>query len=166
MAKGNIHHGYIITIRNARCVSQFDNININNNRNKIKKQKEKRKILLIGDSHTKGLSSELNHNLECICEITGFVKTNARVQNLVDTNVEELSKLTNRDILVFCGGSNDVSKIVLNRGLDQQINYLRSNQHINIIVISVPQRYDLDSNSCVNTEVNKYNKKLSNLTNV
>jgi hypothetical protein len=58
------------------------------NRNKTKEQKEKRKILLIGDSHIKGLSSELNQNLGCIHEIIGCVKTNARVKDLVDTNVE------------------------------------------------------------------------------
>jgi hypothetical protein len=119
-------------------------------------------MLVLNMPH-KGLSSELNHNLGCIHEITGFVKTNARVKDLVDTNVE-VSKLTNQDILVFCGGSNDVSKNGLNRGLAQQINYLRNNQRTNIIVISVPQRYDLDSNSCVNAEANNYNRKLSNLT--
>jgi hypothetical protein len=118
----------------------------------------------LDSGHIKGLSSELNHNLGCIHEITGFVKTSARVKDLVDTNVEELSKLTIRDILVFYGGSNDVSKNSLNRGLAQQINYLKNNQHMNITVISVPQRYDLDSDSCINAEVNKYNRKLSNLT--
>jgi hypothetical protein len=33
------------------------------NKNKTKEQKGKMKILLIGDSHIKGLSSELNHSL-------------------------------------------------------------------------------------------------------
>jgi hypothetical protein len=41
----------------------------NNGRNKIKKQTGKRKILLIGDSHLKGLSSELKHNLGDTCDI-------------------------------------------------------------------------------------------------
>jgi hypothetical protein len=46
----------------------------------------KRKILIIGDSHIKGFSSELNHKLGSMYKITGFVKTNASVKDLVDTS--------------------------------------------------------------------------------
>jgi hypothetical protein len=135
------------------------------NKNKIKDQKEKRKILIIGDSHIKGFSSELNHKLGSMHKITGFVKTNASVKDLVDTNTDEVSKLTSRDILVFCGGSIDVSKNSSNRAFAQLINYLRINLHTNVVIILVPPRYDLDSKSCVNdVEVDKYNRKLIKVT--
>jgi hypothetical protein len=49
------------------------------NRNILKEQKVRSKILLIGDSHIKGLAAELNQNLGCTYEITGFVKANASV---------------------------------------------------------------------------------------
>jgi hypothetical protein len=45
-----------------------------------------------------------------VYEITGFVKANACVLDLVDTAKEEVNRLTKDDVLVFWGGANDVSK--------------------------------------------------------
>ena len=130
----------------------------------MKEQKGKRKILLIGDSHIKGLSSELKQNLGDTCEILGIVKPNASVSELVGTSIEEVSKLTKNDMLVLWGGANDVSKNKSTKGFTQETNYLRSNQQTNSIVITVPHRFDLDYNSCVNTEVKMYNRRLINVT--
>jgi lysophospholipase L1-like esterase len=139
-------------------------INGNNRRKINKEQKGKRKILLIGDSHMKGLSSELKQNLGDTCEILGIVKPNASVTELVGTSIQEVNKLAKNDVLVFWGGANDVSKNNSSKGLIQEINYLRTNQQTNNIVITVPHRFDLDYNSCVNTEVKKYNRRLVNVT--
>jgi hypothetical protein len=67
-------------------------------------------------------------------------------------------------MLVLWGGTNDVSKNNSTKGLTQEINYLRSNQQTNSIVITVPHRFDLDYNSFVNTEVKEYNRRLINVT--
>jgi hypothetical protein len=73
-------------------------------RNKIKKQTGKRKILLIGDSHLKGLSSELKHNSTDTCgDILGIVKPNSIAIELVRTNIQEVNKLMQKDILVLLG---------------------------------------------------------------
>jgi hypothetical protein len=117
--------------------------------------------VLIGDSHTKGLSSDLKQNLGDVYEITGFVKPYASVIELVDTVKEEVNRLTKDDVLVFWGGANDVSKNNAVKGFTQEINYLRRNQQANCIVITVPHRFDLDYNSCVNTEIEVYNRKLT-----
>jgi len=39
-------------------------------------------------------------------------------------------------------------------------NFINSNNHTNIILISVPHRYDLMQSSCVNNEIRSFNRKL------
>jgi hypothetical protein len=39
-------------------------------------------------------------------------------------------------------------------------NFINSNNHTNIILISVPHRYDLMQSSCVNNEIRLFNRKL------
>jgi hypothetical protein len=60
---------------------------------------------------------------------------------------------------------NDISKNNARNGLIQEVNYLRNNQQTNSIVITVPHRFDLDYNSCVNEEVRKFNGSLSKVAN-
>jgi len=49
------------------------------------------------------------------------------------------------------------------KGLHQIKNFVDNHNETNIIVMSVPHRHDLEANSCVNQEVNVYNKKLKQL---
>jgi hypothetical protein len=86
------------------------------------------------------------------------VKPNANVTALVGTNLQEVNKLMQEDILVLWGGTNDISKNNFMKGLIHEINYLRNNQHTNNIIIKALQRFDLDWNSCVNKEVRKFSK--------
>jgi hypothetical protein len=85
-------------------------VNENNKRHRMKEQKGQHKIMLIGDSHIKSLTSELKQKLGDTWDIMGFVKPNASVSELVCTTKEEVNKLTKNDVLVFWGGANDVSK--------------------------------------------------------
>jgi hypothetical protein len=43
------------------------------------------------------------NTLHNIYQITGYVKPNADVVQLIDTTKEEVSKLTKNDILIFLG---------------------------------------------------------------
>jgi hypothetical protein len=131
----------------------------------LKNKTGKCKILLIGDSHIKGLSSELRYNLGDTCDILGIVKPNANTKQLTTTSVQEVKKLTQKDILVLRGDTNDISKNNARNGLIQEVNYLRNNQQTNNIVITVPHRFDLEYNSCVNEEVRKFNRSLSKMAN-
>ena len=44
--------------------------------------------------------------------------------------------------------------------------FVKTNNHTNFILISVPHRYDLEQISCVNKEVEKYNRRLQKHTKV
>jgi hypothetical protein len=92
------------------------------------------------------------------------VKPNADVSMLIDTAKQEVSKLT-KNYINFLRGANDIDKNVSAKGLIQTVNFLRRNQHTNIIVINVTHRFDLNEKSCINEEVKRCNRKLSKIIN-
>jgi hypothetical protein len=60
------------------------------------------KIIIIGDSHTRGYASDLSQKLNNLNQITVYVKLNADVVQLMDTAKEEVSKLT-KNYINFLG---------------------------------------------------------------
>jgi len=52
--------------------------------------KEKRKILIIGDSHARGITSEIQHNLDDGYEIQGIVKPGSDLAAIVNTVKERV----------------------------------------------------------------------------
>jgi hypothetical protein len=106
---------------NFSCANPHLMINENYIRHRMKEQKGQHKIVLIGDSHIKSLSSDLKQKLGDTCDIMGFVKPNASVSELVGTTKEEVNKLTKNDVLVFWERANDVSKIMQLRDLPKKL---------------------------------------------
>lgn len=60
-------------------------------------------------------------------------------------------------MIVFCGGANDVSKNNAKQALRNINDFLMNNNHINIILVSIPHRHDLVETSCVNNEIRTVN---------
>ena len=58
------------------------------------------------------------------------------------------------------GGSNDIVRNNSTAGMKHLLEFVTNANHTNIILVSAPHRYDLMSNSCVNVEVEKFNRKL------
>jgi len=67
-----------------------------------------------------------------------------------------INLLTKNDLIIFWGGSNDVSKNNSQEGLKHLVNFMQSNSHTNILLMCVPPQHNLPEWSCVNNE-----KKLS-----
>jgi lysophospholipase L1-like esterase len=65
-----------------------------------------------------------------------------------------------KDVVVVWGGTRDVGRNETEKGLHQIRNIVKNHSQTNVIVISVPYRYDLEPKSCVNDEVKMYNRKL------
>jgi len=65
-----------------------------------------------------------------------------------------------KDVVVVWGGTRDVGRNETEIGLHQIRNFVENHKQTNVIVLSVPCRHDLESNSCVNDEVKVYNRKL------
>jgi len=124
----------------------------------------KHKILIIGDSHVRGLSEKVRNGLDDAVSVLGIVKPNANIE--VNTTTLHLENLTKKDLIIFYGGTKDISKNESRNGLLSLIDFARRSINTNVILLGVPHRYDLSSSSCVNYEINWFNNKLQRLMSV
>jgi hypothetical protein len=62
--------------------------------------------------------------------------------------------------VVIWGGANDINKNETNIGLKHIRNFALDRKHSNVIVMAAPHRYDLHASSCINKEIQIYNRKL------
>jgi hypothetical protein len=58
------------------------------------------------------------------------------------------------------GGSKDIAKNNSTVGMRHILDFVINATHTNVIVMSAPHRHDLMSDSCVNKEIEKFNRKL------
>ena len=73
---------------------------------------------------------------------------------------EEISNLTSDDAVVIWGGSNDVNKNEMSRGLKHLQNFINHRNSTNILALAAPHRHNLQETSCINTEAQVINRKL------
>jgi hypothetical protein len=62
--------------------------------------------------------------------------------------------------VIICGGTRDVDKNEVKDGLRTLSEFAKLTVNTNVIVICVPHRFDLQPSSCVNEEVESFNRKL------
>jgi hypothetical protein len=74
-----------------------------------------------------------------------------------------INLLTKNDLIIFWGGSNDVSKTNSQEGFKHLVNFVQSNNQTNIFLMCVPPWHDVPEWSCVNNEIKTFNRKLLNL---
>jgi hypothetical protein len=98
-------------------------------------------------------------------EVNGFVKPSASTDALTITTKTEIENLTDRDVLIFWGGSNDISRKNCNNGLKQILTLVKNNTHTNILLLSLPHRHDLIPSCAVNDEISTFNRKLVKFVN-
>ena len=73
---------------------------------------------------------------------------------------EEIPKLTPDDAVVIWGGLNDISKNETFLGLKHLTNFINHKSNANILALAAPHRHDLQESSCINNEVQVFNRKL------
>jgi hypothetical protein len=79
------------------------------------------------------------------------VKTSAKIY---------IQHLLKQDVVVVWGGSKDVGKNETKKGINCTQKFIKTNSSTNFVLMEVPHRYDLEQISCVNKEVDKYNRRL------
>ena len=127
--------------------------------------KKKHKAILIGDSHARGCAEKLSSYLGNAYEVRGYVSPNTGLDVLVITNSakEETEQLTQKDIVIVCGGTNNISKNESNKGLRHVTHFVQNKRNTNVIILGAPHRFDLEESSCVNKEVKVFNKTLNKI---
>jgi hypothetical protein len=111
-------------------------------------------------------AQEVQHDLEHGFEVNGIVKPGANIEIIVNTSTKIIEKLTKKDNVVVWGGTRDVGSNETEKGFHQIKNFVENGKQTNVIVMSVPCKYDLEPKLCVNDEVKVYNIKLKKHLNV
>ena len=65
-------------------------------------------MLIIGDSHARLCATNIKSEIKDNYDVQGLVKPGAGV--LVNTTNGDIANLTKNDVVIFCGGANDVAK--------------------------------------------------------
>ena len=126
--------------------------------------KNRKKILILGDSHTRGLAEEVQTNIGKDFAVEAMVKPGANIEAILDSTDSVVSNLTKNDVCIIWGGTRDVVKNESNQGLRLLKNFTERHQHTNFFLMGVPHRYDLEMRSCVNREIIVFNGKLKKLS--
>jgi hypothetical protein len=115
-------------------------------------------ILLLGDSHARGISEKLAEYLGCPYRCTGYIKPNADLHIITSTGISELKNL------VLYGGALDIARNNAIRGLSSIQQFIKNNAHTNVLIINAPARFDLSATSCVNKEGIHFNRQGKDIT--
>jgi lysophospholipase L1-like esterase len=121
-------------------------------------------FVILGDSHARGIASELLQQSNHQISATGYVKPKAGLAELLQTAKSELNKLSRKDTVIVIGGSNGIGKTELNTNLTSIVKLLDVLQHTNVIIAELPVRYDTEATPWINEQIKQYNKKLGKVT--
>jgi len=129
------------------------------------------KVIIIGDSHIRNCAanvkfgmSNVKSNIKDNIAILGVVKPGALTSALVNSAQQDLNGLSKKDLVVFCGGSNDISINNSTQALHHIKEFLVNSTHTNIALVTAPPRHDLLRSSYENSAVSAFNSKLKELT--
>lgn len=124
----------------------------------------RKKILIMADSHGRGIAANLLASVKSEFSVTSIVKPGAKTREVLANTTNVSENLKKEDAIVIISGSNDVarneSKQII-RSLAKNLPKLKNNK---VCLIDVPKRHDLNDQSCVNLEINNVNKKLKKLS--
>jgi hypothetical protein len=89
------------------------------------------------------------------------MKPGSDLAAIANTVSRETNTLTKQDAIVW-GCIRDISRNKSKKVLCQSRNFVEKHDQTNILVVNVPNRFDLEAHSCVNYEVNTFNRKQVN----
>lgn len=123
----------------------------------------KRKMLLCTDSHGRDVAWHINKTSKGL-DAYSFIKPGGRAQEVLCTASIEEKKLEDNSCVVIACGTNDISRNEANSAIDTISNFVKSLKGKQVILIDIPLRYDLPTWSCVNSEIERTNGELLNLS--
>jgi lysophospholipase L1-like esterase len=111
-------------------------------------------------SHARNPASLLQDNLGIDNKVSSFVKPGAQMNVITNMAREEIKSLKCDNVVVICGGANDISRNNMKEALKNVTEFVKGNKEVNIVLTNAPHRHDLIPESCVNKEVLQFNKQV------
>jgi hypothetical protein len=103
-------------IKNAYCNSEVlscrsvYHLEGKSNPKKVESANVKHKILIMGDSHVRGMASEVLQNLPEGFKVQGHIKPGANAAAILKTPTKEIEELTKNDVVVVWCGTGDAGR--------------------------------------------------------
>ena len=91
------------------------------------------------------------------------MKPGSKSNELKETAKETIRQLSSNDLIVVCYGTNDLETNKFPSTFQNIRNFLSNINHTNILLLSIPFRYDLPDPHTINKEISTLNKKLQRL---
>jgi hypothetical protein len=135
-------------------------------RQKVKKKVLDRrpKIIVLGDSHTRGIAGELRRQSKHRFNIIGYTMPNAGLADIINSAEGKISELTRADTVIVFGGTNDIEKSKQCSNLTSTVNFLENTRNTTGILMEVPVRYAAGARPSISEQIVSYNKKLHKVT--
>jgi hypothetical protein len=105
-------------------------------------------------------------SLDAHFDVCGVVKPRSVTGSVMKTAKSDVGKLTMNDLLITCSGTNDIDRNHSGNAFKNITNFIKSVNHTNIILISVPHRRDVTDYSHVNSMIKSFNRKLLTLAKI
>ena len=96
-----------------------------------RKELKKKKVIVIGDSHARGLAAELLVSLRKNFEVMGTIMPGSGLSHITGLASRETSQLQCDEFVIMCGGANDINKNESKIGLRNIRKYALKNKHTN-----------------------------------
>ena len=93
------------------------------------------------------------------------MKPGAGTDILINSANNDLN-LSKSDVLIFCGGANSIGRNNSTTALKHIMDFIKTNNHTNIILLTVLPWYDLMQSLCVNNEIKSFIRKLKKMVKV
>ena len=126
----------------------------------------KHRIILLGDSHLRGYARSLQSIVNKDYDILGIVKPGSCSNELKESIIEDLAQCSPNDLILINTGTNDLEHNGFMTTFQNIKNFLVHNKHSNLLLMSIPFRYDLPNSHEVNKEISALNNKLEKLVRV
>jgi hypothetical protein len=126
----------------------------------------KHKTILVGNRHVTGYVSTLKLLLNSDYGLYCVVKPGSGTNERKESAKEVIRQLSHDDLIVTCSGTNDCDFNDFSLTSQNIKNYIKSNNHTNILLMNVPFWYDLTNSFSVNKNISVLNRKLQRLVNV
>jgi len=123
-----------------------------------KNLKLRHKVLIIGDSHLKSNTDNMEQFLNTKVAVCSLIKPGAPINQILSGQEKELKDPSKKDVIVISGGSNDIDNNCKkgNEVLLKMTKFTQSYNNTKIVIMSIPHRYDLVNDSRVNVAIQKF----------
>jgi hypothetical protein len=116
-------------------------------------KKDVRKVVILGDSHSRCLSAKLKDMLLNSFEVIGYTKPNCESRTLLSIGNQDCVNLTKKDVLVLVAGMNDVVSENCVKELGHITQFAKQNDQTHIILLTPPLRYDQVTSVNINDDI-------------